>query len=258
MRRRPSLSLVAGGAFLAAAACGARTGLPVESRAKLASAECRPDGRDAAPPTVDLLGTLRDFHGTHPDFESFIGDDRGIVLPTLGPDDKPVYAGQTDNPSTHGAEAFDPWYHDAPGINLSTQGDITLSQLGWSEPDVYGFSDDEFFPLDGRLFGNEGRPHNYHFTLELHASFEYLGGEVVSFTGDDDVWVFVNRELAIDLGGVHAQETAEIDLDDAAGPLHLTRGQIATFDLFFAERHTEASTFAIEMRWFVVCAPTGS
>ena len=47
----------------------------------------------AAPPDqIALTGTVRDFQGSHPDFQSYNGDDRGIVTPTIGPDRKPVYA----------------------------------------------------------------------------------------------------------------------------------------------------------------------
>jgi fibro-slime domain-containing protein len=62
------------------------------------------------------------------------------------------------------------------------------------------------------------------------------------FTGDDDLWVFINNRLVIDLGGVHGPESASVNLDT----LGLTAGNTYNFDLFFAERHTSGSNFRVE------------
>lgn len=194
--------------------------------------------------TLELTGTIRDFNDSHPDFESVIAFDPGIVLSDLGPDDKPVYAGLSGNPTTHGAEAFAQWYNDVPAVNLSAPLLLILGQIG-SNPPLYQYTNNNFFPIDNQLWGNQGRPHNYHFTLEVHSRFTYQGGEVFTFQGDDDLWVFINGKLAIDLGGVHASMTATVNLDASAAALGITPGGNYTFDLFFAERHTVASNFTI-------------
>lgn len=194
---------------------------------------------------LTLTGTLRDFLDTHPDFEKEItGLDLGIVQPTLGVDNKPVYAGLAGNPSTHGQAAFDQWYRDVAGVNLSKPYAITLA-----DPDndgIFSYTNNAFFPIDGELFGNQGRSHNYHFTYEIHSQFTYQGGETFSFTGDDDLWVFINNQLAIDLGGVHGAANQSVNLDAVAATLGITVGNTYNFDLFFAERHTTASNFQIE------------
>jgi hypothetical protein len=137
--------------------------------------------------TITLTGTVRDFNDTHLDFEEVLGEDPGIVQSTLGSDGKPVYAGQAGNPTTHGPVAFNQWYRDTLGINLSTQHSIVLENTSSSDPRIYTYSNSSFFPIDNALLGNEGRPHNYHFTFELHSEFVYTGGEIFTFAGDDDL-----------------------------------------------------------------------
>lgn len=192
---------------------------------------------------TNLTGTLRDFRTDHPDFEYVIGVDPGIVQTDLGSDGKPVYDGNPDTPTTTGQANFDQWYRDVPGTNWSTLFTLTLTSSGG---DVHTFDDQEFFPLDDQLFGNEGNPHNYHFTYELHTKFLYQGGETFSFTGDDDLFTFINGKLAIDLGGVHGALSQSIDLDARAAELGITPGSVYPLDFFFAERHTVESNFRVD------------
>src|SRR5262245_13988866 len=58
-----------------------------------------------------LLAKIRDFTPMHPDFESFPGGPLdGIVLDTLGPDGKPVYAHPGSTSQTTGPTEFAQWY----------------------------------------------------------------------------------------------------------------------------------------------------
>jgi fibro-slime domain-containing protein len=191
-----------------------------------------------------LTGTLRDFTTDHPDFEYTIDVDPGIVQPLLGSDGKPVYAGPAGGTlTTHGQAYFDQWYRDVPGVNQSIPFTVPLKDVGNG---VYTYESSAFFPLDDKGFGNQGNPHNYHFTFELHTSFEYRGGELFTFTGDDDLFVFINGRLAIDLGGVHGAMNQSVDLDAQKGELGIVTGGIYTLDFFFAERHLTESNFRID------------
>jgi fibro-slime domain-containing protein len=201
-----------------------------------------------------LTGVLRDFHSSHPDFEKFLGDDRGIVKDDLGADQKPVYAGAPTTPTTTGKANFDQWYRDVDGVNLAFPYDFTL---GKGAGDVYTYENNSFFPLDDKGFGDEGNPHNYHFTFELHTTFLYSGGETFTFVGDDDLWTFINKKLAINLGGVHGAESQSVDLDSFAAGAGIQKGKIYALDLFFAERHTVASEFRIDTTLDFVDCGTG-
>jgi fibro-slime domain-containing protein len=215
--------------------------------------------------TTALTMTIRDFKmwdagdpTTNPDFENAMGDDRGIVETTLGTDGKPVYANATGmTRTTHGQADFDQWYNDVMGVNINVAYPITLTSQGSG---LFGYDSRisgvalsatkptlEFFPIDdgtayATAFGDQGKPHNYSFTTELHTVFVYHGGETFSFSGDDDVFVFINGSLVIDLGGVHDRETQQVSLDS----LSLTVGQQYPLDLFGAERHTTESNVSFE------------
>jgi len=204
---------------------------------------------DAPRPTARrLTATVRDFRNTHPDFERSTGGsgvEPGIIENVLDPNDKPIYAGRPTTPSTSGKGRFDEWYRDTPGVNMTTTIRIPLTPSP-SKANTLAFSDPSFFPIDDKLFGNEGLGHNFHFTLELVAKFRYEGGETLRFTGDDDLWVFINRRLAIDLGGLHSPLSGTIDLDQKSTELGLARGETYPLHLFFAERHTTASSLYME------------
>lgn len=190
-----------------------------------------------------LEAVVRDFQVSHPDFEAFLGDDLGIVQPDLGADGKPVYAGNPTTPTTTGKDNFDQWYRNVPGVNIAIPIQIELKPVGGG---VYTYDNSAFFPIDGQGFGDEGNVHNYHFTLEMHTEFEYKGGEVFTFTGDDDLFTYINKKLAINLGGVHGAESQTVDLDAMAGQLGIVKGNKYTLDFFFAERHTSESNFRID------------
>jgi fibro-slime domain-containing protein len=206
------------------------------------------------PKAPKLTALIRDFHKTHPDMSCDCPPDPGIVADTLGPDDKPVYAHTGATVSVSSPESFNQWYRDVPGVNRSTTIDLPLTATSPGR-DIYTYANTSFFPIDNQLFGNEGEAHNYAFTAEIATRFRYNGGETFTFSGDDDVFVFVNRVLAIDLGGIHEALAATVDLDQQAATLGIVKGGIYSMHIFFAERHMIASDFVVEttISEFAVC-----
>jgi len=197
--------------------------------------------------------------GGHPNFGQFVGVRPGIVATDLAkqPDGsyKPVYAAGNDvspngpnyAPFT-GAANFDAWYRDTPGTNFATNVQLPLSTVGNSL--VYDNAD--FHPIDANFgFGSEGfaldgMPNNWHFTSEALASFRYKGGEVFTFRGDDDIWVFINHKIVIDLGGLHGPEEGSVNLDQRAAELGLVIGQLYDLQVFHAERNYSGSNYRFE------------
>lgn len=155
--------------------------------------------------------------------------------------------------SLHTSAAFAQWFRDTAGVNLAKTVPITLVRQANSN--LYSFSDKTdalytgkggFFPINGDLYGNSpNQSKNFGFTYELSTQFVYKAntGQIFTFTGDDDVWVFIDGKLVVDIGGVHSAVSQTIDLDRLNW---LQDGQKYSFKLFFAERHTTQSNVRID------------
>ncbi len=110
-----------------------------------------------------------------------------------------------------------------------------------------------FFPLDTFEHDNNYRnlksednksDHNYHYCMKVHTQFTYAPNQVFNFIGDDDVWVFIDGEIALDLGGVHGPADGKIILDDVIAD-DKKKGK-HDFHLFYCERRLTQSNLLIQ------------
>ena len=98
--------------------------------------------------------------------------------------------------------------------------------------------------------------HNFHFTISSHSKFVYKEGQhqLFYFSGDDDVYVFINGYLYVDLGGAHSQINSNwIDLETLASKpeYQIEKDKPVTLDFFYMERHTSASNFYGKMNFLL-------
>lgn len=239
-------TLLASGLVLCSVACGF-DGTTMLGSSDGGGAGGNGNGNGNAVPVEEcgeVTMVLRDFKVDHPDMQRAVETIKGLVQEQLDAEGKPLYAPAGSTSVTEGADEFAQWYRDTPGVNMRFEQQFALDE---PSPGVFVFEDNSFFPLDGMGFPNEEiQGHNFHFTSELNATFRYRGGEQFTFKGDDDVFVFVNRRLALDLGGVHGVQEGTIDFDAQAADLGITLGEVYRLDVFHAERHTGQSNFRIE------------
>ncbi len=116
----------------------------------------------------------------------------------------------------------------------------------------YGQSGDIYNDYCGQTIGmNQAQYYettNYHTSIEGRAQFVYYHDQDLyfEFTGDDDVYLFVNNIRVLDVGAAHAISSVRVKLNDVAELCGLEDGKAYDFDFFYMERHGTAANFSVE------------
>ena len=114
--------------------------------------------------------------------------------------------------------------------------------------------------LGEELYGIPLSEAQYHFGMEMSASFiqskdglDAWGHDIIfEFTGDDDMWLYVDGELVLDLGGVHSAlrgninfRTGDVSIPDASGQQYNTTLR-AIFEQNYITRYPNASAEEVQ------------
>jgi len=170
-----------------------------------------------------------------------------------------------------------PLFFPVDGDTFTPASELTAATI----PPYYDAS--ASWPFDVDANGNK-RLHNFSFTSEVRYWFPYdkTKSYTLDFVGDDDVWVFINGKLAVDLGGVHTPVDGQVVIGtDGNGnttvtatypvspkptptkqtaSLGLQSGKVYEIAVFQAERQTNGSSYKLTLSGFnaspTSCVPT--
>ncbi|WP_448903118.1 fibro-slime domain-containing protein [Eubacterium sp.] len=141
--------------------------------------------------------------------------------------------GQGFFPLDYGESTFENNDIKTSGINTQPLGEDLIS------------SDNKYV---SKLRADDGKYHNFHFSMKAHCEFTYNEDKnlVFDFSGDDDVYLFINNYLVLDIGGTHGIESASVKLNDIKDQIGLVDGEVYSFDFFYMERNTTGSNIKIK------------
>jgi fibro-slime domain-containing protein len=192
---------------------------------------------------IYLSGILRTFAAGTPNFGVGNGDSppTQFVSSTIGAGGTPVFQSVNGLTTVDTAAHFNAWWS-----GTGTVYSITLSNIPGTS--IYSFTSNSFYPA------SQTSPY---FTYAINTYITYTGGEVFQYNSIDDLWVFINGKLVINLGGVRTtlpSSATSVSLDS----LGLTKNNTYSFDLFYAHRGSGIPATQVQSTGAVQCSVLGS
>ena len=191
------------------------------------------------------------------------GIEKGLVDFDLGEDYLPVARNGKLTPN-RGTGDMKKWFESVEGQNASFTGSLKMNYR--AEGAEFSFYQDNFYPLDGLEFSAADEVnrdgHNHLFTMNFAVPFTVLasGNESFEITADDDTFVFVGNNLAIDMGGVHGATTGKFKINDkgevytsvegedfAYSGITVEAGAGSIVRIFHADRDSAESVFKVRL-----------
>lgn len=204
-------------------------------------------------PKINIPVIVRDFSvgefkndpSHHDDFQIFTGSEatKGLVQTQLV-NLKPVASDPVNTQQMTSAASFSQWYTDVPGVNHTFRRTLEFVE---TKTGFYEYDNSKFFPLGpDEGWGKQQFESNFGFTTEIVMQFKHEENQSFTFRGDDDLWLFIEGKLALDIGGLHPPVEETLDLDAKRDELGLVVGKVYTMRIFHAERRASGSNFKVQ------------
>ncbi|EGG19218.1 hypothetical protein DFA_02466 [Cavenderia fasciculata] len=217
----------------------------------------------------DKLPVIVTIYDHHPDKNANFEDPNcglkpGMIQSNLNPSTKiPVLNSQSSDLAAcfKNTSTFPQFFQSVTNINIPIQ--KTLEATYDDQIKGYVYENSYFFPINNEGWDlTEGLKRddrdkrdireNFHFCLKFNAQFEYNDQGRFNFFGDDDVYLFIDNKLVMDLGGVHSSVDGSINVNG----LGLINKKTYDFDFYFCERHTKSSALKFTTDFKPYCAST--
>lgn len=152
---------------------------------------------------------------------------------------------------------FGPVFRGSRPMNAIVPASLEISKI---VDGSFAFEDTLYFPLDTlvRLPGTsqpnpfndsskgaDSRLHNFGYCIELHGQAEIVPGAALTVKSDDDMWIFLDSNLVVDLGGQHGFMQQTLFLDRLPRPVPAA----VALDIFHCDRHIDQSGLALSMNF---------